>query len=69
MMVELRDFDNAQLLSGDDKDARCMFCNGLFFMVCFWKEDGEKWIYCSNCFKWGHIHFNFEVHHPRVFKL
>jgi hypothetical protein len=26
--VELQDSDNAQILSGDDKDARCIFCNG-----------------------------------------
>jgi len=30
MKDELRDSDNAQLMSGDDKDAKCMFCNSLF---------------------------------------
>jgi hypothetical protein len=28
--------------------------NACYAMVCFWKDNGEKWIYYSSCFKWGH---------------
>jgi len=36
--------------NSEDNDVTCILCNGLFSK----DTKGEKWIKCSNCFKWCH---------------